>query len=265
MEDAGEDLRETMMNYWGPDITQKTITDRTQSTALKSICLIIKTLSGRRQIRAMYKISFCYFLQVDIAEWSGKCAHQILDLSLRSNPTNIDIVIKCSLSTGRHVEESVCALHGILAVNTLLGVKHLPDPPDTVNHGVVQVESRITGRSEDISTGITAERIVAPSVDTNVTSAGNTLHLHLEVQNSLGLENVVKNRCSVSETLVDGVAEITLQTARVVVQRVGVGSDTAAGKVKSGRAQIDLHVLERTGLDAAATRSSGKVDRGETT
>jgi hypothetical protein len=102
-------------------------------------------------------------------------------------------------------------------------------------------------------------------MDTNIASAGNALHLHLEVQNSLGLEDVVENRCSVSETLIDRVAQIALQAARVVVQRVGVGSDTTAGEVKSGRAQIHLHVLERAGLDTAAARASGKVDGGETT
>ena len=88
-------------------------------------------------------------------------------------------------------------------MHTAFGVQHLPDPPDTVNHGVVQVEGRVTRGSVDITTRVSTHGVVTATVDTDVTSAGDTLHLHLEVKDVLGLEDVVKDTRCISESSVD--------------------------------------------------------------
>lgn len=50
-------------------------------------------------------------------------------------------------------------------VKAVLGVLHLPDPPKTVERGVVEVEDRVTGRGHGVPTRVDSSDVVASSVD----------------------------------------------------------------------------------------------------
>lgn len=199
-------------------------------------------------------------LQVDVAERTIEGAHEVLDLLLLASPAVLDVVVKGGVGTGGDVQEGVCAHQRKVAVHALGGAQHLPDPPDTVDHGVVKVEGRVAGRGVDITAGVAAEGVVATAVDANVTASGDALHHHLEVVDVLGLEDVVEDAGGVGVSRVDGIAEISLQAARVPRKGVGDGQGGAAGQVEGRRAQVDGHVLEGTSLDTTATGTGGQVD-----
>lgn len=182
----------------------------------------------------LYTMTLAYTLarlQVDVAERTRQGAHQVLDLAGLASPAKVDIVLKGGGVAGRDVEEGICAHEGRLAVLALLGVQHLPDPPHAVDHGVMQVECRVTGGGEDIVTGVATEGVVAAAVDADVSGAGDALHLHLEVVGVLGLEDVAENGRGVGVPSVDGVTQVALQATGVVLEGVGSGFDHAAGEV----------------------------------
>lgn len=199
-------------------------------------------------------------LQVDVAERTIEGAHKVLNLLLLTSPAVLDVVVEGGVGTGGNVQEGVGTHQRKVAVHALGGAQHLPDPPDTVDHGVVKVEDRLAGRGVDITAGVTTEGVVATAVDANVTASGNTLHHHLEVVDVLGLENVVEDAGGVGVSRVDGIAQISLQAARVPGKGVRGGQGGAAGKVEGRGAQVDGHILEGTSLDATATGTGGEVD-----
>lgn len=128
---------------------------------------------------------------------------------------------------------------------------------------MVQVECRVAGGGEDIVAGVASKRVVTAAVDADVSGAGDALHLHLEVVGVLGLEDIAEDGRGVGVPSVDGVTQVALQATGVVVEGVGRGFDHAAGEVQGCGAEVDLHVLEGTRLDAAATVAGREVDRGE--
>ena len=57
---------------------------------------------------------------------------------------------------------------GHLGVNTLVGVLHLPDPPETIERGVMEVEDGIAGGDHGVAAGVAARDVVARVVDAPV-------------------------------------------------------------------------------------------------
>jgi len=52
-----------------------------------------------------------------------------------------------------------------LGVHTLVGVLHLPDPPETIQRGMMEVENRIARRDHRVAAGVAARDVVARVVD----------------------------------------------------------------------------------------------------
>lgn len=80
---------------------------------------------------------------VDVTEWSCKRVARITDGDwFSSNITQIYYVVQCGISAGRLVVDSDGGANSILPVRDILV---LPDPPDTVDHSVVEVEVWVAG------------------------------------------------------------------------------------------------------------------------
>ena len=55
-----------------------------------------------------------------------------------------------------------------LGVDASVGVLHLPDPPESIQHGMVEVEDGIARRNHGVATGVAAGDVVARGVDSPV-------------------------------------------------------------------------------------------------
>ena len=96
-------------------------------------------------------------LQVHVTERTANSRQQVPNRlgGSRSIP-KLDLIIERAVSTGRHIEESLCSGDGFARELALVRREHLPDPPDTIDHGVVEVECRIARAGEHIVAGIAA-------------------------------------------------------------------------------------------------------------
>jgi hypothetical protein len=122
---------------------------------------------------------------------------------------------------------------------------------------VVQVEERVTGRAEEVASWVPSHAVMAASMNSNGVGARNSLHLHLEVVDVLGIEDQARKRLSVGEFLVRVVGKIALQAARVVRETVAVRDGCSVSQAQVDGAEVDLHILEGPALDAATAGTSG--------
>lgn len=92
-------------------------------------------------------------LQVDVAERTISGAHQRAkgDI-LRGVRAQVDGIVKSAVTGRRLVENGDSVGDDIDAVLARRKAKVLPDPPNAVNHAVVNPEGRVTGGEEDITT-----------------------------------------------------------------------------------------------------------------
>lgn len=138
-------------------------------------------------------------------------------------------------------------------------VKHLPDPKDTINLSMMEVESRVTRRDERITARVTANSVVTTAVNTELIQHVSvvTLQMGLELLDVLILENKASSVEERSEALSDAGVEITLQAA-LVIGADGVSRAVEDGLAVDGEdngAKVDRHVLEGTRGHAAAARA----------
>jgi hypothetical protein len=64
-----------------------------------------------------------------------------------------------------------------------LGVRILPHPPDALNLGIMQEESRITQRRKEIARRVTIQRVMTGGMDTEIPALKVSLHAVLERRN----------------------------------------------------------------------------------
>lgn len=158
-----------------------------------------------------------YPLQVYVTERTMNSAQQIANFGRSSTSVEeVDIVVQGGVGAGRRVEEGVRAGDGGVAEDALFGVKHLPDPPDTIEHGMVQVEGGISGRGEDVTAWVTSEGVVTTAVDANGAGSRLALYLQLEVGDILGLQDVGEDGRGIGIAAVDLGTEIAFEAAGVV-------------------------------------------------
>ena len=102
--------------------------------------------------------------QVDIAERTINSAHSIPHSLGRDGArvAHIKHIIKGNSARRGLVEQGAGTRDGVEAVE---GVQVLPDPPDAINHGVVQVEGWVAGRNHEVAAGITAHGEVAAALE----------------------------------------------------------------------------------------------------
>ena len=96
-------------------------------------------------------------LQVNVTERTADSRQQIPNWP--GGPCSIselDLIIKRAVSAWWHIEESLRACNSFARELALFRRQHLPDPPDAIDHGVVEVECRIARAGEHIVAGIAA-------------------------------------------------------------------------------------------------------------
>lgn len=200
--------------------------------------------------------------KVHVAERTLGRAQEVPDLERgATGVAQVDDIVDGRIRTWGLVHEGASAGNSSRALGALAGVEDLPHPPDAVDHGVVQVEGRITRGGEEVAAGVTADRVVAAAVNANVARTGLALHLQLEVVDVLGLDDVQEDGGGVSILLVDLGGQIALQAAGAV--RKGsfrVHYDAVRG-VEIGGAEVDRHVLEGSRRDAS-TAGAGREEEG---
>lgn len=93
---------------------------------------------------------------VDIAQRPRRRFHQIRhDYGRASSVANVNRGAKRGVGGRGRVEKGACAGDAGLA-DACGAVELLPDPPDAVDHAVVEVEEGIAGGGEEIATGVSA-------------------------------------------------------------------------------------------------------------
>lgn len=116
-------------------------------------------------------------LRVCVAKLVLQCAHRAFDLDSRRIDADIDEVVQRGVGRWREVEDCVRTADGVLAV---LGVLVLPDPPCTVDLGVVEEEVGVTRGGIEIAARVAADPEVAAGMHTEVFVRKVTLHPVLE-------------------------------------------------------------------------------------
>jgi len=138
-------------------------------------------------------------------------------------------------------------------------VQSLPDPVDAIDHGVVQPEDRVDGRTEEV-TGDAAHDAVAGGVQAQEAVREAALKLVLEGQHGArggargDVEDVAERQP------IDGRvgAQVAAQTMRVITQ----GGRRRGHAVLDGKygAKVDLVVDEGSGCHAATALARGDPD-----
>ena len=93
---------------------------------------------------------------VHVAERPRDGAHQVAHGNdFISNRAHLDRRVESGLWTRRIVEESPRPIDGIVAIDAFEGVECLPNPPCSVDGGVVEVEGWFAGRNKDVASWVT--------------------------------------------------------------------------------------------------------------
>jgi hypothetical protein len=124
-------------------------------------------------------------LQVYVTERPTDCRQQIANRPSRSRSiSELNLIVERAVRAWWHVEESLRAGNGFARELTLVRRQHLPDPPDTIDHGVVKVERRVARAGEYIVAGIAAESVVAAAVDADLEGGVSIVCLRLVLSSS---------------------------------------------------------------------------------
>ena len=119
-------------------------------------------------------------LDVNVAKGASHGAHDILDCNWCCIHSKINEVVKSTISARRRVIQSDCSRDGILSV---LNVLILPDPPGSINLGVMKEESGVARRGENVSSWITSDCKVSTGMYPIESSGEIALHDCLEPVN----------------------------------------------------------------------------------
>jgi len=108
-------------------------------------------------------------LQVHIAERTADSRQQVANRSGGSRSiSELDLIIECTVCTWWLVQESLRSGDGIARELALVWREHLPDPPHTIDHTMMQIEHRVARAGKYIVTGIATDGIVAAAVDADL-------------------------------------------------------------------------------------------------
>lgn len=179
-------------------------------------------------------------LQVNITERPIRSTHNIFHTqsSFPSIP-QVKRRLQRGIRTRRRVQKRARSSNPISAKRSLR-VQVLPDPPNAVDHRMVQIEGRVAGRDVEVSPWIAAERVVAASVDADVAGAGNALHDCLEVADVVVVEDRGDDGGRVGVLAVDRVGQVALETAWVVREAVACNEGAVDQGEKNG-AEVHAH------------------------
>ena len=85
-----------------------------------------------------------------------------------SSISELNLIIEGAVSARWRVEESLRSGDSVARVLALVRRQHLPDPPDAVDHTVVEVECWVAWAGVHIVARIAAKGIVAAAVDADL-------------------------------------------------------------------------------------------------
>lgn len=111
----------------------------------------------------------------------------------------------------------------------------------------------LPGAREEVTTGIRSDQEVAGGVHTDQLLGKLALHDRLEVIDSRILRDQVRNVSVRERCLSAPSGDVSPQTSRVVSKTRRERIGRSIGHHRRDGAQVDRHVLERTGRDASAT------------
>lgn len=167
-------------------------------------------------------------LDVDVAERIRQGAEEIANRTIRGkNTTHVEDIRHNSVTAWRRVVDSDCTSDSVSQVR----VKSLPDPVNTINHGVVKPKGGIIGRGEDISC-LATKTSMTSSVKTQESITKAALELSLEGIDVVagGADGDVDEVLQGEELGHDDGGEVAAQAAGVVAQVAGwAGVEAAHG------------------------------------
>lgn len=118
-------------------------------------------------------------------------------------------IIEGGVVTGREVQQSFRSINRIVAVRN---VQILPNPPNTIDHAMMEIEDWITGTNEHIRSWITCDSVVSTAVQTDqVIGSRDTIESILEVLDGLGDEKEVGDAGIVRPGLVDKATNVSFR------------------------------------------------------
>ena len=119
-------------------------------------------------------------LNINIAKLSiqsTSCCQQISQSHTRRIISQIHTIIQCCIRTRWFVLECKSSRYSCETIREIL---ELPDPPNSIDHAVMQEESWITRRSEEVPTWIPTDCEIATSMYTPFSDGEDTLYVRLE-------------------------------------------------------------------------------------
>jgi hypothetical protein len=100
-------------------------------------------------------------LNVYVAERPSCCRHHVPDLNnLTRHIFHLHRIIECQLRARGHIEECAGPIDGVVAIDARLRVKHLPDPPCSINPTVVKEKCWIRWRHTNITSRVASQGVV---------------------------------------------------------------------------------------------------------
>jgi hypothetical protein len=205
------------------------------------ICFVIHNIYITSTEALLPSLHLSMHLSIDVTERPGKGVASIADSDRgRTNKSSINSVIESSVAAGRSVVNRDGSTYGVLAV---LDVQILPCPPGAVYHGVMEVESRVTGGSEEVTSGITTNGKMTTSVNTEEAVAEIALHASAEGSEVLVVFNEIGNVRVFSPALRCGGRNVTTQTAGVVSKPSELWIGGVVRKDRSYRAEVNFPAI----------------------
>jgi hypothetical protein len=121
------------------------------------------------------------FSKVHVTERAANSRQQISNWPRRPRSVSkLNQIFECAVRAWRVVEEGLCTSNRFARELSFIWRQHLPDPPDTINHGVVKVESWVTRAGEDVVAWITAKSVVTTAVDADLRWTISVMHFLVE-------------------------------------------------------------------------------------
>lgn len=128
-------------------------------------------------------------LKVDVAKRPPSRIKQLTDGPVLGQHTEILHIIKGSIRSIRNAKARQDS-RALDNKSPIVRLHILPRPEDTINGRVVQVEDRVTGGGEEVTSRITADGVVAAAVHPEVFIGEVALKAVLEGRDIIALEQV---------------------------------------------------------------------------
>ncbi len=197
--------------------------------------------------------------QVEVAQATASGRHDLADGSRRGSIAHVDHVRQPRQGRRRLVGPGLVSIRAgaEVCVPGARETKSLPHGPQTIHLAVVDPEGRVTGRGEEISTGVAADGVVDAAVRADLGGVGHALGDDA-VLVDVGLGQQSQDGGVVGVAHVESRADVALEAARVITE-AAEGARGGVGQAADG-AEVHRHVGEGARLDEAAADAGSQGD-----